>query len=92
MSQSAAVKTDVKPVSRKDMTKLQWTWREMKKYKAGYFMVAPFFILFFIFTVVPVILSIFLSFTSFNLLEWPKWLGFDNYLRLFLDDDIFPCR
>ena len=53
MSQSAAVKTDVKPVSRKDMTKLQWTWREMKKYKAGYFMVAPFFILFFIFKVVP---------------------------------------
>ena len=77
------------PKLRKDMTKWEWTLREMKVNKAGYFMVAPFFILFFIFTVVPVILSIFLSFTSFNLLEWPKWLGFDNYLRLFLDDDIF---
>ena len=90
MSQNTAVKTgSVKPVSRKDMSKLQWTWKEMKKYKMGYVMIAPFFILFFIFTVIPVILSMFLSFTSFNLLEWPKWLGFDNYLRLFLDDDIF---
>lgn len=90
MSQNTAVKTsNVKPVSRKDMSKLQWTWKEMKKYKMGYVMIAPFFILFFIFTVIPVILSMILSFTSFNLLEWPKWLGFDNYLRLFLDDDIF---
>ena len=30
-----------------------------------------------------------LSFTSFNLLEWPKFVGLDNYVRLFLDDDIF---
>ncbi len=87
MSQDTAVSK--KPVSRKDMTWAQWTWKEMKRNKAGYFMVAPFFILFFIFTVVPVILSIFFSFTTFNLLEAPVWAGVDNYLRLFLDDDIF---
>ena len=90
MSQNTAVKEQkAKPVSRKDMTKAQWTWREMKKNKAGYFMVAPFFILFFVFTVVPVFISMILSFTSFNLLEWPKFIGLDNYIRLFLDDDIF---
>ena len=71
------------------MTKAQWTLREMKKNKAGYFMVAPFFILFFVFTVVPVFLSMILSFTSFNLLEMPKVVWLDNYVRLFLDDDIF---
>ena len=71
------------------MTKAQWTWKEMKKHKAGYFMVAPFFILFFVFTVVPVFLSMILSFTSFNLLEMPKVVWLDNYVRLFLDDDIF---
>ncbi len=90
MSQNTAVKEQkAKPVSRKDMTKAQWTWREMKKNKAGYFMVAPFFILFFVFTVVPVFLSMILSFTSFNLLEMPKVVWLDNYVRLFLDDDIF---
>ena len=52
-------------------------------------MIAPFFILFFIFTVVPVLLSIVLSFTTFNLLEWPTLVYADNYIRLFLDDEIF---
>ncbi|MBQ6042924.1 MAG: sugar ABC transporter permease [Clostridia bacterium] len=76
-------------VIRADMTKTQWTIREMKKYKVAYLMVAPFFILFFMFTVVPVVLSFLLGFTTFNMLEWPKWVFMDNYIRLFLDDEIF---
>ena len=48
MSQNTAVKErKAKPVARKDMTKAQWTLKEMKKHKAGYFMIAPFFLLFF---------------------------------------------
>ena len=71
------------------MSKLQWTWKEMKKNKTAYFMVAPFFILFIIFTVLPVVLSILLSLTDFNMLEMPGWQGTKNYERLFLDDEIF---
>ena len=41
------------------------------------------------FTVVPVILSIVLSFTYFNMLEFPKWIGWANYIRLFLADEVF---
>jgi multiple sugar transport system permease protein len=67
----------------------QWTWKEMKRNKVGYFMVAPFMILFLVFTVFPVFLSIFLSFTDFNMLQMPHWVGGSNYIRLFLDDDIF---
>ena len=52
-------------------------------------MLAPFFILFLIFTVLPVVLSIFLSLTDFNMLQMPNWKGIDNYIRLFLYDDIF---
>jgi multiple sugar transport system permease protein len=52
-------------------------------------MLAPYFILFFCFTVLPVLTSVALSFTSFNVLEPPKFIGWDNYIRLFLDDDIF---
>ncbi len=76
-------------VSRKDMTMAQWTWKEMKRNKVAYIMCAPFFLLFFVFTVLPVALSIFFSFTEFNMLEPPRWVGFDNYLHLFLEDDIF---
>ncbi len=78
-----------RPVSRRDMTRAQWTWKEVKRNKVAYAMVAPFFILFTIFTIFPVFLSVFLSLTEFNMLEMPKWIGFDNYIRLFLEDDIF---
>ena len=61
----------------------------MKKNKVAYVMIAPFMLLFFVFTVFPVLLSIVLSFTDFNLLEFPHFLGLNNYIRLFLDDDIF---
>ena len=49
------------PELRKEKSKLQWTWIEMKKYKVAYAMIAPFFLLFFVFTVVPVLLSVVLT-------------------------------
>ena len=61
----------------------------MKNNKTAYFMLAPFMLLFIIFTVLPVVLSIFLSLTDFNMLQMPHWLGIENYMRLFLDDEIF---
>lgn len=63
--------------------------KKMKKYKTGYLMMTPYFVLFFLFTVLPVVASMGLSFTTFNMLELPKFCGWDNYLKLFLDDDIF---
>ncbi len=71
------------------MSKFRWTLKEMKDNKIAYLLLAPFFIIFFIFTVLPVILSVFFSFTLFNLLEAPKFVFLDNYIRLLLDDDIF---
>ena len=83
-------KTEAKrPTKRSEMSKLQWTWKEMKKNKTAYFMLAPFFLLFIIFTVLPVVLSIILSLTDFNMLQMPSWQGLRNYTRLFLDDEIF---
>ena len=86
MSQKTAKK---KAVVRKDMTRLQWTWHEMKRNKVAYFMVAPYMLIFTCFTVLPVVLSAVISLTDFNLLEWPNFVGPANYIRLFLDDDIF---
>jgi multiple sugar transport system permease protein len=78
-----------KAVIRTDMSRFRWTLLEMKKNKVAYLMIAPFFILFALFTIVPVVLSFLLSFTNFNLLEWPDFVLLDNYIRLFLDDDVF---
>ncbi|MBQ8577660.1 MAG: sugar ABC transporter permease [Clostridia bacterium] len=71
------------------MTMMQWTLKEMKRNYVGYLMLAPFYIIFLTFTILPVLLSIFLGFTTFNMLEPPVFVGLDNYIRLFLDDDIF---
>lgn len=62
---------------------------EWRRSKTSYLFIAPFMILFVTFTVIPVILSIILSFTYFNTLQPPQWVGIDNYIRLFLDDDVF---
>ena len=78
-----------KAVIRSDMTRAQWTWKEMKRNKVAYAMVAPYMLIFTLFTVVPVFLSMVISLTDFNLLEMPTWQGLNNYIRLFLDDDIF---
>ena len=78
-----------RPTQRSEMSKMQWTWKEMKRNKTAYFMVAPFLILFIVFTVLPVFLSMVLSLTDFNMLQMPGWKGVTNYTRLFLEDEIF---
>lgn len=61
----------------------------VRKSRVSYYMLAPYFILFFLFTVLPVVISIALSFTYFNMLEFPTFIGWQNYIKLFLEDDIF---
>ena len=89
ISNEAAVETPVRPTQRAEMTKWQWTWKEIKRNKTAYFMLAPFFLLFIVFTILPVFLSMLLSFTDFNMLEMPNIVWFENYSRLFTNDEIF---
>ena len=55
----------------------------------SYLLIVPFFLLFFTFTVFSVLIAIGLSFTNFNMLSLPSFVGLDNYVRLFLEDEIF---
>ena len=52
-------------------------------------LVMPFFLLFFLFTILPIISSVVLSFTSYDMLNTPKFVGIENYVRMLLYDDIF---
>jgi len=60
-----------------------------KQYGIGYLFLAPFLILFIVFTLIPVAVSAGLSFTNYNMLQPPKWLGVANYQLLLAEDDIF---
>lgn len=64
-------------------------WYRIKQSKSSYFMIAPYFILFFFFTVLPVVMAVGFSFTYYNMLEMPQFVGWKNYIKLFLEDDIF---
>ncbi len=54
-----------------------------------FIMILPFLILFLLFTVIPVISSIFLSFFNYDMLNAPKFVGLQNYFRMFIDDEVF---
>ena len=62
---------------------------QFKNNKIYYFLLAPFLIFFIIFMLIPTISSIVLSFTDFNMVQLPHFVGIDNYLRLLFSDKIF---
>ena len=62
---------------------------EIKRSMPSYIMLAPYFFLFTLFTILPVLASMVLSFTDFNMLEWPEFTGWTNYIRLLVNDDLF---
>lgn len=69
--------------------KAQLTWGQMKDNKVNYFLIFPFLIFFFLFTILPVLSAIFLSFTRYDILNAPVFVGWDNYIRMFLEDEVF---
>ncbi len=56
----------------------------------SYIMLAPFFVFFVVFLVLPILSSMVFSFTNFDMINSPSFAGLGNYLRMFLDDDVFP--
>jgi multiple sugar transport system permease protein len=70
-------------------SKLSRLKSEFKKNKHAYVLISPYFLIFCTFTVFPVLMSVILSFSNFNMLEPPQWVGWDNFARLFVQDDIF---
>lgn len=69
--------------------KLTALFREIVRNRVSYYFLLPFMLLFLVFTVAPVLTSIGLSFTYYNILEAPRWVGLGNYRLLFVDDDVF---
>lgn len=63
--------------------------KQIMRNKVSYLMLAPFFILFFLFTVLPVLIAIFFSLTYFDMHSMPQFIGWGNYTRLILEDDLF---
>lgn len=64
-------------------------WKKAKASKTMYLFLLPYAILFTVFYILPVGMSIFFSFTYYNVLEPARFVGLDNYINLLLTDDVF---
>ena len=78
---------EVQAVTRR--SRLHGARRDMWKKRMAYVMITPYMLIFLTFTVVPVIVSMILSFTQYNVLQSPVFVGLRNYTNLFVNDEVF---
>lgn len=62
---------------------------KLRRRATPYLFVLPYFAFFFLFVAIPVVIAVALSFTDFNAIQAPSFVGLRNYIDLFLQDDIF---
>lgn len=60
-----------------------------KEAVSGYFFASPFILGFFFFTIIPMVYSLYISFTNYRITSSPKWIGLGNYTRMFTSDPRF---
>jgi len=63
--------------------------KKAKQRKMCYLFLLPYALVFTTFVILPVITSIYYSFTYYNILEPARFIGLQNYISLILEDDIF---
>ena len=64
-------------------------WREIRKHWVSYLFILPNLIGVLLFLAFPVVFALYMSFTEWDVLTSPKWVGFRNYVDLFTNDDLF---
>lgn len=64
--------------------------RRWRQYAPLYMMLSPFLVMFITFAIIPIVSSVVLSFCNYDMISFPEFVGFDNFTRMFLTDDVFP--
>ena len=60
-----------------------------KEAVSGYFFASPFILGFLSFTIIPMLYSLYISFTNYRIASAPIWIGLQNYIRMFTSDPRF---
>ena len=63
-------------------------WKTLKKYRYPYLFISPYLLLFLVFQLVPIVWTVYISFTEWNGLKAPRWVGLKNY-KLMMNDYMF---
>lgn len=97
MSSSLQIGTDqpksntlpIRGLHRKPTDRVRQLIADIWRSRASYLFIAPFYLMFTVFIIIPVITGVLLSFTYFNAIEFPTWTGWLNYQNLFSQDIVF---
>lgn len=60
--------------------------KTIKKYKMPYLFILPFFVLFLVFQLIPIIWTVYISFTQWRGIGDPQFIGLDNYKKILVDN------
>lgn len=71
------------------MTARKQLWSRVWKARTSYLMLSPFLIFFVMLLVIPIAIAMYLSFTGYDFFNKPAFVGFDNYIALFVEDAEF---
>lgn len=82
-------KVVVRKVKRNTKSKIVDLLADIWRDRLSYLFITPFFAMFAIFIVIPIAVGLMLSFTYFNAIEFPTWIGWLNFQNLFSQDIIF---
>jgi len=74
---------------RRKKRNMQIAWKKAKASKNCYLFILPYAVLFTVFFILPICMSLVLSFTYYNVLEPAEFIGITNYKNLILADDVF---
>src|SRR6476661_8363664 len=67
----------------------RWSSASAEETRAGWLAISPWIIGFIVFTLGPILASLYFSFTSYNVVQPARFIGFENYRRIFVDDPLF---
>lgn len=90
MLRKEAVQLDPAEIGKRTKQEQRRTlWKRIGQHREEYLMLLPFMLVFFVFTVIPVAMSLPMGFTDLDMVQFPKFVGLSNYVTLFLNDSIF---
>ena len=73
----------------KTLTRKRYTKRDIGEFASASALFAPYAILFLVFIVLPVCVALVLSFTKYSVVQDPIFVGFENFVYMFTEDDVF---
>jgi multiple sugar transport system permease protein len=73
-------------VKRAMKSRIGLTRRQLSENLVGYLFISPWLIGFFVFTLIPILASLYLAFTTYDTMSPPVWSGTENFVRMFTQD------